>query len=259
MRLFIVIIFGLIFLTCETRQELRNEKNLPNDSLSLSFDKSVDTIEIDSESATMETDTLELRLIEAGLINVQSVNPAIMVDLKYSTADNFMGFNMYGGLQKAYLQPDVAERLGEVQAFLTEKHPHLRLYVFDAVRPAFVQEMMWDALDSIPVNERVKFVSNPKNRSIHNYGAAVDLSLFDIEKDTLLDMGAGYDDLRKIAYPKHEEHFLALGELTQEQYKNRQLLRKAMRKGGFWVLPTEWWHFNAYSRNDAKEKFEFIP
>lgn len=259
MRLFIVIIFGLIFLTCETRQELRNEKNLPNDNLSLSFDKTVDTIEIDSESATMETDTLELRLIEAGLINVQSVNPAIMVDLKYSTADNFMGFNMYGGLQKAYLQPDVAERLGEVQAFLTEKHPHLRLYVFDAVRPAFVQEMMWDALDSIPVNERVKFVSNPKNRSIHNYGAAVDLSLFDIEKDTLLDMGAGYDDLRKIAYPKHEEHFLALGELTQEQYKNRQLLRKAMRKGGFWVLPTEWWHFNAYSRNDAKEKFEFIP
>ena len=209
------------------------------------------------ESRSLD-DTLGHLFEEAGLVDVQSLQPEIMVDLKYATEDNFMGFNMYGGLKKAYLQPEVAQRLAKVQDYLDENYPHLKLYVFDAVRPLSVQQMMWDALDSIPVVDRVKFVSNPKNGSIHNYGAAVDLSLFNTEKDTLLDMGAGYDDLRKIAYPKYEDRFLEEGLLTKEQVENRKLLRDVMRKGGFWVLPTEWWHFNAFNRDQAKERFEQI-
>lgn len=231
-----------------------------------------DTIQVNTDTNSLETDSLQLsnpnneasdtlgeRLKAFGLVDVQSLNERIMVDLKYATKDNFIGKNVYGNLSQAYLQPDVAKRLAKVQDYLDETNQYLRLYIFDAVRPVSVQQMMWDSLDSIPVQERVKFVSNPKNRSLHNFGAAVDLSLFDTQVDSLLDMGAGFDDPRKIAYPSLEAEFLANGELTKKQVANRKKLRNAMRQGGFWVLPTEWWHFNAYSRSQAAEKYKAVP
>jgi D-alanyl-D-alanine dipeptidase len=201
---------------------------------------------------------LEDYIVEMGLVDIQTVDSTIMVDLRYASTNNFLGLNLYGCLSRAYLQADVAKRLAKAQHYLNTQYPNLRLYVFDAVRPLNVQQKMWEALDSIPVNERIKFVSNPKNGSIHNYGAAVDLSIYDTEKDTLLDMGAGFDDMRKIAYPKWEDKFLETGELTKKHIQNRKLLREVMRNGGFWVLPTEWWHFNAVSRDRAKELYEIL-
>ena len=44
-----------------------------------------------------------------GFVDIQSVDSSIVVDLKYASADNFMGFNMYGTLRHAYLRPEVAE------------------------------------------------------------------------------------------------------------------------------------------------------
>lgn len=205
-----------------------------------------------------ESDTVAQRLMALGLVDVQRVNPNIMVDIKYSTTDNFMGENLYGDLKQVFLQPDVAERLGRVQEFLESKDSLLRLYVWDAVRPRSIQQKMWDALDSIPVGQRGKFLSNPKNGSLHNYAATVDLSIFDLRTDTLLDMGAGFDDMRKIAYPEFETHFLSTGELTLEQVNNRKLLRSVMRSQNFYNIPSEWWHFNAYSREKAKQKYDII-
>jgi D-alanyl-D-alanine dipeptidase len=116
---------------------------------------------------------------------------------------------------------------------------------------------MWDALDTIPFNERTKFVSNPANGSLHNYGAAVDLTICD-ENGVALDMGAGYDDIREIAYPKFENRFLETGELTIQQIENRKLLRKVMLSQRFTNIQTEWWHFNACSRATAKLKYEIL-
>lgn len=202
-------------------------------------------------------DTLEQQIIEAGLVDVQTLNPNILVELKYSTTDNFMGVNLYGDLRKAYLQEDIAQRLSKAQDELTSLDSNLHFLIYDAVRPVSVQWKMWKGLDTIPVNQRIKFVSNPRNGSIHNYGCAIDLTLCD-SSGNALDMGAGYDDMRRIAYPRHEAEFLASGELTQEQYENRKLLRKAMKAGGFWVLQTEWWHFNGERRENAKKKYEQI-
>jgi len=202
-------------------------------------------------------DSISPKLIEAGLVNVKTINPLIRVELKYASEDNFMRTNVYGGFKEAYLQPDVAARLGKVQDYLTSNHPAYFLLIYDAVRPRFVQQMMWDLLDSIPVRDRVKFVSNPSRGSLHTYGCAVDVTLWK-EGFGPVDMGANYDDMRKIAYPELESHFLSTGELTKEHYENRQLLRKAMKQGGFWVIPTEWWHFNAHSRDTAKMLYEAV-
>ncbi|MDX1652032.1 MAG: M15 family metallopeptidase [Brumimicrobium sp.] len=205
-----------------------------------------------------EIDTLEMRLIIAGLVDIQSVDSSIRVDVKYSSSDNFMKKDLYGKLEKIYLQKEVAERLAKSQRKLKATNPDLTLLVYDGVRPLSVQQAMWDSLDSLSFSEKIKFVSNPKNGSLHNYGCAVDLTILNTQTGQVLDMGAGYDDLRKIAYPKFEQDFLASGELTKEQYNNRQLLRGVMRAGGFWGIQTEWWHFNAFSRPKAKELYDIV-
>lgn len=191
------------------------------------------------------------------LVDVQTLNNAIHVDLKYATTDNFMGIKLYERLKKAYLQKDVAERLSKVQDYLAKINPGFHLLIYDALRPVSVQQKMWDALDSLPPVERGKFVSNPKNRSLHNMGAAVDLTILD-QQGVPLDMGAGYDDIRKIAYPSMEKQFLTEGKLTEVQIGNRDLLRKVMKSQGFRQLQTEWWHFNACSRAEGLLKYKVL-
>jgi D-alanyl-D-alanine dipeptidase len=192
-----------------------------------------------------------------GLVNVQQLNPDIRVDIKYSSSDNFMKIILYERIRWAFLQKDVAERLAKCQKYLSSIDTSLHLLIYDAVRPLSVQWKMWNALDSIPPKRRVLFVSNPINRSIHNYGAAVDLTIC-TSNGTILDMGAGYDDIRKIAYPSLEKQFIASGELSSEHIRNRDLLRKVMKAGNFRQLPSEWWHFNACKREMAAKRYQLL-
>ena len=196
-------------------------------------------------------------LVANNLVDIQQVNPKILIDLKYATSDNFMKIKLYARINRAYLQKDVALRLSACQDYLSELKPGCKLLIYDALRPVSVQLKMWNALDSLPPSERGKFVSNPKNRSLHNLGAAVDLTICD-EQGSALDMGAGYDDFREIAYPEMESYFLKSGELTKQHIENRELLRKVMRKEGFRNIPTEWWHFNACSRNEGVLKYKVL-
>ena len=223
----------------------------------------VETI-IDSIPATDTTvvpepyivDTLEQRIIDAGLINIQDSIPGILVDLKYATEDNFMGQNVYGNMKRAYLQPDAVLALKKSQLKLKELDSTLTLLVYDAVRPRSVQRLMWDILD-MPASEKGKFVANPVNGSIHNYGCAVDITIANSD-GLAFNMGAGYDDPAKIAYPSYEKHYLDSGMLTLQHIENRELLRKVMRAGGFWGIGTEWWHFNLYAREVAAAKYAIL-
>jgi D-alanyl-D-alanine dipeptidase len=189
------------------------------------------------------------------LVDLQQVHSEIQIDLKYTTSANFLGEKLYSKIDKAYLQKDVAARLACVQNAVQRTHRGYKLLIYDALRPVAVQQKMWVALDSLPPVERAKFVSNPKNLSLHNMGAAIDLTILDA-KGKPLDMGAGFDDIRHIAYPIYEDSFLRMGQLTPQQVQNRKLLRSTMQAQGFRQLPTEWWHYNACSREEAKSKYK---
>jgi len=191
------------------------------------------------------------------IVDVQMICPEIEIDLKYCTTDNFLHQRLYYSIDRAYLQKDVALRLSKVQQALSKQRSGYHLLIFDALRPVSVQEKMWNALDTIIPVERAKFVSNPKNRSLHNFGAAVDISILNASGH-LLDMGAGFDDIRKIAYPSLEDSFLRVGQLSPKQLSNRLLLRNLMKSQGFRQLPTEWWHYNACSRDEAKQKYQVV-
>lgn len=251
---YLLLLLILLGISCSETQKVDDmqdsEKVTQSDSVS-------DSIQNNSvEIALKDTCELEKRLIASGLVDIQTIIPDLLIDLRYSTLNNFMHTDVYGELEKVYLQPEVADKLKLVQDYLKEKDSSLTLLIFDGVRPRSVQQIMWDTVD-IPLYRRGKFVSNPKNGSLHNYGAAVDISL---AKNTgeELDMGTPYDDTSTLAYPEREAYFLKTGELTAEQFTNRQLLREVMRKGGFWHIQTEWWHFNAMNREQAKGKYVII-
>jgi zinc D-Ala-D-Ala dipeptidase len=199
---------------------------------------------------------IELKIIEAGLVNVQEMDSSIVVDLRYSGTNNFMGIDVYEGLKNAYLQPDVAEKLLIAQHLLKSKYPNYNLMVLDAVRPLKIQQKMWD-MTEIPINEKTKYISNPKNGSIHNYGAAVDLTIAD-EYGEELDMGTPYDFFGELAHPSREAEMIQKGLLTEQQVNNRKLLREVMKKAGFFNIQTEWWHFNSCTRAVAKERYSLI-
>ncbi len=200
---------------------------------------------------------LDSLFLQIDLVDVQSVNKQIKVDLKYASTDNFMGMQLYDTIIAVYLNKEVAERLSKCQLFLDSIRPGYSLLVYDGVRPLQVQKEMWDALDSIPVSLRGKFVSNPARGSVHNYGAAVDLTIID-SLGNVLDMGAEYDEFNDIAFPSMESQFLKSGELTKQQWENRKLLRKVMQKEGFRNIPSEWWHFNAFSRVTSSRKYKRV-
>ena len=199
---------------------------------------------------------VEQQMIRMGLVDVCSEDTSIHTDIKYSTTDNFLKTDIYGDYNKAYLQPDVAEKLLNAQAFLKELHPGYRLIIYDAARPVIFQKMIWDSL-KMPAREKGKYACSPSNGSLHNYGAAIDLSILD-DKGKELDMGCPYDFFGPLAYPVMENQLLSEGTLTQQQVDNRKLLRQVMSKAGFFNIQTEWWHFNSCCRAEAIEKYKGI-
>ncbi len=201
---------------------------------------------------------VEQRMIEQGLVDIQTLDSTIMVELKYSTTDNFVKTDVYGDLTRAYLQPKPAEMLVKASKALQEKYPDYRLLVYDAARPLTVQHTLWNLLDSIPPKKREDFVANPAIASIHNFGSAIDLTVYDNLSKKPLDMGTKYDFFGDLAYPRLEYKMLKEGKLTKEQVANRLILREAMIKSGYMRIESEWWHFNAISRARAKGLYKIV-
>jgi D-alanyl-D-alanine dipeptidase len=248
----IKIISILFILSCGTNINNKEEKRENSTTIYEVVKDSVKTNTLNSQ----KTSTLELHLLSFGLVDIQNIEPKIKINLKYSTKDNFVGIDLYGELEKVFLQPDVAQKLKIAQQYLQKIDSNLNLLVFDGVRPLHIQQLMWDTL-KMPIHEKTKFLSNPKNRSIHNYGAAIDLSII-TKNGEELDMGTPYDFIGELAYPRKEQEMLENGKLTQKQAENRTLLRKVMKKAGFSGITTEWWHFNSCSRNTAKQKYKLV-
>jgi len=244
----VLLLQSFILISCATE---RSAENL-EDVLEREIGETLPAIE-----ETPEPSSLEESLIIQGLVDLESYIPGISVELKYSTTDNFFGEDVYGDLERAFLQPEVAELLQNAQEKLTTKYPNLTLLIYDAARPLAVQQILWDNLAK-PDSLKPLYVADPKVGSLHNFGVAVDLTIYDNESAQPLDMGTGYDFFGYAAYPDREMEMLASGTITKAQVANREILRSVMTTSGFTGIGSEWWHFNAFSRKEAGEKFELI-
>ena len=203
-----------------------------------------------------EKSLIAKQLDSLGFLNIAEQNPSIIVSLMYARADNFTGEVLYTDLKEAYLHPDAMQCLLKAQQLLKAEHPELTLAVFDAARPMSVQQKMWNTVKG---TAKQNYVSNPaRGGGMHNYGVAVDITLATADGDTL-PMGTKIDHLGKEANISQEASLVRQGKMSAEAWENRKLLREVMTKAGFKTLPSEWWHFNLVSRNEAKQRYKVIP
>ena len=109
--------------------------------------------------------------IEDKFVNIKTLSPEIFLDMKYATADNFLGQVVYD-CAECYLRKATAQALVAAQKDFVARGYSLKL--FDCYRPLSVQKKMWKILPG------THYVANPAKGSKHNRGAAVDLTLVEI-------------------------------------------------------------------------------
>jgi len=163
------------------------------------------------------------------LVDVRSIDPTIIVELRYAGPNNLVGCPLYPRRTCALARPEVASGLAVAQAFL--RRYQLGLKIWDAYRPVAVQEKLWRA------SHNSDYVANPEIGvgSLHSWGVAVDATLVDTWNRPVR-MPSDFDDFTLASMWRY------VGPHADIR-AHVHLLQMAMRNAGFWGLRTEWWHF----------------
>lgn len=193
-------------------------------------------------------------LSDKGLVEVRELVPEVLVRLKYASAANFMKEAVYGEGRGCFLQREAAEKLAKAQRVLERLRPGYALLLGDCLRPRVVQRRMWSLVVGTP---KQSYVARPDPGSMHNHGAAVDISIAD-DHGVALDMGTAFDHFGPLAQPRHEARYLRSGKLTKEQVAHRELLRQVMTEAGWGGIRNEWWHFRAFPVREVRKRFPIV-
>ncbi len=197
--------------------------------------------------------SLDEKLASMGFTDVSTLD--VDISLMYARDDNFTGTVLYTDLDGAWLHPSAAKALAKAASALRREAPGIRLLVKDAARPMSVQRKMFNAVKG---TSKARYVANPANGGgLHNYGLAVDITLAGPDGKEL-PMGTPVDHLGKEAHIDTEDAMMKAGTLTEEAVRNRRLLRKVMREGGFRTIRNEWWHFQVKSRSAARRENKLL-
>ncbi len=175
-------------------------------------------------AAAMPATASDLRA--AGLVRLADTVPGILVDMRYATEGNFFGRKLYDSAG-AWLLEGSARKLEAAERAACESG--LRLVVLDAYRPLSVQALMWRIMPD------EDFVAPMSRGSVHNRGAAVDVTLADSE-GRLLPMPSDFDE-----FSERASHDYAGGDPAE--LTNRDKLRAIMEGAGFASYVNEWWHY----------------
>ncbi len=218
------------------------------------------TLMIAACSTTIPASTPEVSsattFAQAGLVDIHSLVPDIAEDIRYASADNFVGVPVDGyDAPRCYLRESSAQALQRVEMALREDGFRLRL--FDCYRPArAVRHFVRWAGDLQDQRTKARHYPNLDKQALlgdyiapvsgHSRGATVDLTLLDCRAGAAncqaMDMGTDFDFFD----PRANTDSPAI---SAEQRGNRQRLLQAMERQGFRNYPQEWWHFSWVSES----------
>ncbi|WP_375485454.1 M15 family metallopeptidase [uncultured Jatrophihabitans sp.] len=176
----------------------------------------------------------------AGLVDVRTVVPDAVVDLRYATSANFTHVRLYPAGARCLVHTSMRSGLRTAAARLRQQG--YRLVFWDCYRPHPVQVQMFRI---VPDPEYVAR-PGPYARS-HESGRSIDVTLAHARPGTcttrvqghcLLGMGTGFDDFSDRA------HAYATDGVGAGARAHRAILRAAMLDGGLAVYVGEWWHFD---------------
>jgi D-alanyl-D-alanine dipeptidase len=178
----------------------------------------------------------------AGLVDIRTVVPDAIIDLRYATTNNFTQVRLYPADARCLVHTSMVAGLRTAAAALRAKG--YRLVFWDCYRPHSVQVRMWQVVPN------PAWVAKPgPYATSHEAGRSVDITLAfrstthqcaasqRVQSRCLLDMGTGFDDFTPRAYAYATT-------VSRTAQANRALLRQAMATGGIAVYNGEWWHFD---------------
>lgn len=196
-----------------------------------------------------------------GFVLLAEAVPDVIQEIRYYSTYNFVGERIDGYEEPcALLTKEAAAALKEVSDEVMAKG--YRLKVYDAYRPQAAVDhfIRWAATE----DTRMKPYFYPEldkgvlfrqgyigTKSGHSRGSTVDLTLFDMNTGKDVDMGGTFDYFGVRSHPDY------VGDLTNEQRNNRNILREAMMNHGFRPLSTEWWHFTLNNEPYPNTYFTF--
>lgn len=165
------------------------------------------------------------------LVELIKLDPAIKLDMRYATMNNFTGRVLYDEA-RAFLATPAAQAVA--RASRSAQADGFGLTIYDAYRPWRITKKLWDAT---PAGPKKEYVANPKRGSKHNRGCAVDLTLHDLRNGKLVEMPTEFDDFSEKA---HRDY---MG-VSVAAIANRARLARYLEAEGFVGLSNEWWHFD---------------
>ena len=165
----------------------------------------------------------------AGFVDVRTVVPDAVIDLRYATPNNFIGTPLYPPDARCLVHESLADGLAIAANALRATGDVLVFW--DCYRPHDVQVRMYEAVSD------PGWVARPGAfaRS-HETGRSVDVTLASAQG--LVDMGTDFDEFSP------RSHAYATDGISAQQRANRARLRDAMSAGGLTVYSGEWWHFD---------------
>jgi len=179
----------------------------------------------------------------AGLVDVRTVVPDAVIDLRYATTNNFTKTQLYPANARCLIHNSMAAGLKTAADAL--RRQGLVIVFWDCYRPHAVQVQMFQIVPN------PEWVARPTNYArSHESARSVDVTLaravtggscplaMRIQNHCQLDMGTGFDDFTPRAFA------FATNDVNATAQTNRALLRRAMNAGGITVYEGEWWHFD---------------
>ena len=204
--------------------------------------------------------------------------PDAILEIRYFGTYNFVGTRIDGYLEPtALLTKQAAEALRAVSDDV--KSQGYRLKIYDAYRPQMGVDHFVRWAENVPDTMMKTYFYPDLDKSVlfeqeyiyeksgHTRGSTVDLTLFDMTTEKELDMGGTFDWFGPESHPdfcgnpetgeytgdrsatketlgSSKNHKSPKGRsITEQQFKNRMILRKAMIAHGFKPIDSEWWHF----------------
>lgn len=178
---------------------------------------------------------------QVGFIDVRTVVPDAIIDLRYATAHNFVGVPLYPAGARCLVHRSMGPGLHTASARL--RAAGRTLVFWDCYRPHSVQVAMFQ---KVP-NPAWVAAPGPYSRS-HEAGRSVDVTLAAadpacppgrrIAGRCLIDMGTDFDSFTPQAHAYATDGVSAAAQAARAQ------LRSAMQAGGLSPYSGEWWHFD---------------
>ena len=218
-------------------------------------------VSLRAQDVTTNASAAHPKPLPSGFVDLADIEPTILTEVRYATANNFVGAKVDGYQSpRIVMTRPAADALKLVQEDLREEGYGLK--VFDAYRPqqAVNHFVRWARDLNDKETKEEYYPDVPKNElfrrgyiakySGHSRGSTIDLTLVDLETGEEVDMGTPFDFFDQSSWPYSRA-------VTPEQKDNRLVLRAAMKRRTFRPYDREWWHFTLNGEPYPRTYFDF--